>query len=276
MNMEIRYSTSDKDYKNYDTKRLREEFHISNLFKKDEVKFVYSHYDRIIVGSITPSEKELHLEGGKELGSDFFLQRREMGVINIGGDGSIVIDGKEYEMQSRDGIYISMGTKEVIFKSKDKSNPAKFYINSAPAHQSYPTTKIGLKDSRQVKAGEVLNKRTIHQYIHPAVCKSCQLTMGMTILEDGAVWNTMPCHTHDRRMEVYLYFDIPQNQAVFHMFGKPNETRHLVMRNEEATISPSWSIHTGVGTQKYTFIWGMVGENQVFDDMDHVKMEDLL
>lgn len=275
--LEVRYASSNKDFVHYDTKRLREEFHIGGLFKKDEIKLVYSHYDRIIAGSACPAEKELKLEAGKEIGAEYFLERRELGIINIGEPGVVVLDGEEYQLDRRDGLYVGMGVKDIVFKSNDPNNPAKFYLNSAPAHTTYPTVKINIKDANPVKLGSdaELNKRTIYQFVHPNVCKSCQLLMGMTILEEGSVWNTMPVHTHDRRMEVYFYFDMDEDAMVFHLVGEPHETRHIVMRNEEATISPSWSIHSGVGTKKYTFIWGMVGENQTFTDMDHIDNKDL-
>ncbi|AEB75447.1 5-keto-4-deoxyuronate isomerase [Clostridium botulinum] len=275
--MDIRYANHPEDSKKYTTEELRKHYHVENIFKKDEIYLTYSHVDRIVFGGAMPVDEELSLTAGKEMGVDFFLQRREMGVINVGGEGSIILDGSEYEMKKRDGLYIGMGIKEVKFKSKDKSNPAKFYINSVPAHKSYPIVKIDIKNANPVQCGEQenVNKRTIYQYVHPAVCESCQLLMGMTVLEPGNVWNTMPCHTHERRMEVYFYFDMDEDTRVFHLMGEPQETRHIVMKNEEATISPSWSIHSGVGTASYTFIWGMCGENQTFDDMDHVKMQDL-
>lgn len=274
---DVRYSSSNKDAKNYDTTRLREEYHIDGLFKADEIKLVYSHFDRIIAGSVHPVTKTLKLEAGKEIGAEFFLQGRELGVINIGGPGAVEIDGVKYELDAQDGLYVGKGNKDVIFSSADSSNPAKFYINSAPAHKEYPIVKINIKDANPVNLGsdKELNKRTIYQYVHPNVCQSCQLLMGMTILEEGSVWNTMPCHLHERRMEVYFYFDMADDAMVFHMMGEPKETRHIIMRNEEAVISPSWSIHSGVGTQRYTFIWGMVGENQTFTDMDHVEPLDL-
>ena len=275
--MDIRYANHPEDSKKYTTEELRKYYHVENIFKKDEISLTYSHVDRIVFGGAMPTDGELSLTAGKEMGVDFFLQRREMGVINVGGEGSIILDGSEYEMKKRDGLYIGMGIKEVKFKSKDKSNPAKFYINSVPAHRSYPIAKIDIKNANPVQCGEQenVNKRTIYQYVHPSVCESCQLLMGMTVLEPGNVWNTMPCHTHERRMEVYFYFDMDEDTRVFHLMGEPQETRHIVMKNEEATISPSWSIHSGVGTASYTFIWGMCGENQTFDDMDHVKMQDL-
>lgn len=275
--MEIRYASSNKDSKNYDTKRLREEYLIENLFIENEIKLVYSHIDRIIIGGIFPITEKIKLKGGKELGSNFFLERRELGVINIGGPGIIILDDEEFSLNNKDTIYVGLGIKEVFFKSLDIKNPAKFYLNSAPAHCKYPTALITLEKARKVKMGDIStsNKRIINQYIHPDVCKSCQLVMGMTVLEDGSVWNSMPAHTHDRRMEVYFYFDMNENTRIFHFMGEPNETRHIIMKNEEAVISPSWSIHSGAGTASYTFIWGMVGENQTFTDMDHIEMKDL-
>ena len=275
--MEIRSASNPKDVKNYDTDRLREEFHISKLFTKDNIRMVYSHIDRIITAGLMPVFQELKLEGGKELASDYFLERREMGCINIGGKGIITVDGVDYEMNPRDGIYIGMGNKEISFKSASVEEPAKFYVSSCPAHASYPIVKIDITKAKKVPCGSVedCNKRVINQYIHPEVIKSCQLAMGLTELEPGSNWNTMPSHTHDRRMEVYLYLDMGENDAVFHMMGEPNETRHIVMHNEEAVISPSWSIHSGVGTKNYSFIWAMCGENQEFTDMDHIETRDL-
>ena len=278
--MEIRTAASPKDVKNYDTSRLREEFLIQDLFKEDEIKTVYSHIDRIITGSAVPVRQKLELTAGEEIRAEYFLQRREMGVINIGGSGKIMVDGTEYKLGYKDGIYIGMGSKEIIFESDDESKPAKFYFNSTPAHKSYPTVLITLDDIKpenKVELGslEGSNHRVINKYILPGQVESCQLVMGMTSLKPGSVWNTMPCHTHDRRMEVYLYFELSDDAVVFHYMGEPQETRHLVMRNEEAVISPSWSIHSASGTQAYTFIWGMAGENQAFDDMDSVAMTDL-
>ena len=275
--MNIRYANHPNDSKKYTTEELRKHYLVEEIFSKDNICLTYSHVDRIIFGGAMPVNETLKLTAGKEMGVDFFLERREMGVINVGGEGTITLDGKEFEMKSQDGIYIGMGIKEVTFKSKDSLNPAKFYINSVPAHKSYPTVKIDIKDANPVRLGDEanLNKRTIYQYVHPNVCKSCQLLMGLTKLEPNNAWNTMPCHTHERRMEVYFYFDMKEDTRVFHFMGEVNETRHIVMKNEQATISPSWSIHSGVGTSNYTFIWGMCGENQTFDDMDHVAMADL-
>ncbi|MBP3569310.1 MAG: 5-dehydro-4-deoxy-D-glucuronate isomerase [Lachnospiraceae bacterium] len=286
--MELRTAASPKDVKHYTTDRLREEFLIDDLFQKDVIKLVYSHIDRIITGSAVPVKETLVLTAGDELRADYFLQRREMGVINIGGAGVITIDGKDYNVAYKEGMYIGMGAKDISFASVDAANPAKFYLNSAPAHKSYPTVLIKpegtpeegvviVKDENKVELGCLAdaNHRTICKYILPGQVESCQLVMGMTKLEEGSVWNTMPCHTHDRRMEVYLYFDMKEDALVFHYMGEPTETRHIVMKNEQAVISPSWSIHSGCGTRAYTFIWGMVGENQAFDDMDGVAMGDL-
>ena len=276
--MEVRQAANAKDVKHYTTERLREEFHIANLFTKDNIRMVYSHIDRIITAGLMPVRQTLKLEAGKELAAAYFLERREMGCINVGGKGIITVDGVEYEMNPRDGIYIGMGNKDITFKSCDETNPAKFYVSSCPAHTTYPIVKIDIEKAAKRPLGSVedCNKRVINQYIHPAVLKTCQLSMGLTQLDPGSNWNTMPSHTHDRRMEVYFYFDMGENDVVFHMMGEPTETRHIVMHNEEAVISPSWSIHSGVGTKNYSFIWAMCGENQDFDDMDHIQTKDLL
>lgn len=285
--MELRTAASPRDVKHYTTERLREEFLIQNLFVPGEIKLVYSHIDRIITGAAVPTEP-LRLTAGEELRAQYFLERREMGVINIGNPGTITIDGRKYEVGFKEGMYIGMGARDIVFESADPENPAKFYLNSAPAHRTYPTVLIRpegepregvviVKDENKVELGslEDANHRVICKYILPGQVESCQLVMGMTKLAPGSVWNTMPCHTHDRRMEVYLYFEMPQDAFVMHYMGEPDETRHIVVRGEEAVISPSWSIHAGCGSRAYTFIWGMVGENQDFDDMDHVAMKDL-
>ena len=275
--MEIRTASSPRDVKTYDTARLREEFLIQDLFRPDEVKMVYSHIDRIITGAAMPVNKALTLAAGEELRAEYFLQRREMGIINIGGEGKVTVDGTVYTLRHRDGIYVGRGCKDVVMESVDSAKPAKFYFNSTPAHKAYPTVYIRPEDCVNVELGslEQSNHRNICKYILPGQVESCQLVMGMTTLRPGSVWNTMPCHTHDRRMEVYLYFDLPEDAFVMHYMGEPTETRHIVVRNEEAVISPSWSIHSGSGTQAYTFIWGMAGENQDFDDMDGCAMTDL-
>ncbi|MBE7040690.1 MAG: 5-dehydro-4-deoxy-D-glucuronate isomerase [Ruminococcaceae bacterium] len=275
--MEIRNATNPRDFKHYTTETLREEFLITGLFTADNVKMVYSHIDRIITGGAMPVNKKLTVEAGKELAATYFLERREMGIINVGGPGKITVDGTEYEMKERDGLYIGMGNRDIVMESADAKNPAKFYISSCPAHKSYPNVKIDIAKAKKVPCGsaEDANKRVINQYIHPEVLDTCQLSMGLTNLEPGSVWNTMPSHTHDRRMEVYLYIDMGENDAVFHMMGQPQETRHIIMHNEEAVISPSWSIHSGVGTKNYSFIWAMCGENQEFTDMDGIETKDL-
>lgn len=275
--MEVRCAANPKDVKTYDTDRLREEFLIQGLFIPGEIKMVYSHVDRIISGSASPTTEAIELLAGEELRAAYFLERREMGIINIGPKGYVTVDGTKYTLENKDGLYIGMGSKEIIFTSENVEEPAKFYFNSTPAHKTYPTVKIDIASVQGDHLGTVeqCNVRTINKYIHPLGVQSCQLVMGMTALEPGSAWNTMPCHTHDRRMEVYLYFNIPQDALVFHYMGEPTETRHIVMRNEEAVISPSWSIHSGVGTRNYTFIWGMAGENQVFSDMDAVPFSTL-
>ncbi len=287
--MELRTACSPKDAKHYDTDRLREEFLVEDVFVPGEIRLVYSHIDRIIFGGAMPLAEPLKLEAGDELRAEYFLQRRELGIINIGGNGTVTADGITYQIDSRDGLYIGKGTKDIVFASDDPENPAKFYMCSGPAHMTYPTKRI-LKDKKaefdydveilpenkkELGTLEDSNHRTINKYILPGQVESCQLEMGMTHLEPGSVWNTMPCHTHDRRMEVYLYFDLPEDAFVMHYMGEPDETRHIVVRNEQAVISPSWSIHSGSGSRNYTFIWGMVGENQDFDDMDEVRMQDL-
>ncbi len=287
--MEVRYASAPKDMKHYTTERLREEYLIPEVFAADKVSMVYSHCDRIITGGAMPVKEALALQAGKELRAEYFLERREMGIINIGGSGKITVDGKEYPVANADGMYIGKGKKEIRFESVEKGNPAKFYFNSAPAHKTFPTVLIKkegtagedtvvIKDENKVELGslEQSNHRVICKYILPGQVESCQLVMGMTSLKPGSVWNTMPCHTHERRMEVYLYFGLPEDAFVMHYMGEPQETRHILIRNEQAVISPSWSIHAGSGTQAYTFIWGMAGENQDFGDMDDIRNRDLL
>ncbi|MDA8125168.1 MAG: 5-dehydro-4-deoxy-D-glucuronate isomerase [Deltaproteobacteria bacterium] len=275
--MDIRYAVHPDHMKHLDTAGIRKQFLAESLFEKGALNMVYSHIDRIIAGAACPGGEKLALTVTKELGVDWFLQRREMGIINIGAAGSVWVDQKEYALESRECLYIGMGPREISFTSADGKKPAKFYFNSAPAHAAYPARKVSLQEAPCLHLGEPekANVRTIYQFIHPKVLQSCQLVMGMTILEPGSNWNTMPCHTHDRRMEVYLYFAMPDDAVVFHLLGEPAETRHIVVRNEEAVFSPSWSIHSGVGTGSYTFIWGMVGENQTFTDMDDVPMSAL-
>lgn len=274
--MKVRQASGQQDYKNYDTKRLREEYLIENLFIADSIELTYSHFDRIIAGGAMPIKGELILTAGDELRAQYFLERREMGIINIGDKGYVIADGVRYEMEKYDCLYLGRGVKDVKFISSDGGAPAKFYFNSVPAHKEFPTVHMPNKQATPVRLGSKAecNERTIYKYIHGGGIKSCQLVMGLTILNEGSVWNTMPVHTHERRMEVYLYFDMKES-IVFHMMGPKDETRHIIMHNEQAVISPSWSIHSGCGTSNYTFIWGMCGENQAFDDMDGIKTEDL-
>ena len=279
--MDIRYSANQRDFKRYTTEEIRGEFLIENLYKKDEVVAVYSHVDRMVTLGCMPVDEVVSISKGIDVwanfGTDYFLERREIGIFNIGGAGKIKADGEVFEMGYKDCLYITKGTKEVTFESNSSDAPAKFYMVSAPAHTSYQTTFIPIEKAAKKPLGsmETSNKRVINQFIHPDVLKTCQLSMGMTVLEPGSVWNTMPAHTHERRMEVYMYFEVPENQVVFHMMGEGTETRHIVMQNEQAVISPSWSIHSGAGTSNYTFIWAMGGENQAFDDMDNIATTDL-
>jgi 4-deoxy-L-threo-5-hexosulose-uronate ketol-isomerase len=262
-----------------DTAELRRQFLVEETFRPGALTMTYSHIDRIVGGGVMPvsSTVELPASLGKSYGVDYFLERREMGLINIGGPGWAEVDGTRYEISSEQALYIGLGARDVRFGSDDAARPAKFYYNSAPAHRQHPTRRVTLDEAQSVTLGEArnANRRTIHKFLIPEVLPTCQLSMGMTKLDEGSLWNTMPCHTHERRMEVYLYFNLRPDAAVFHMMGKPQETRHILVHNEQAVISPSWSIHSGVGTTNYTFIWGMVGENQTFDDMDHVAVADL-
>ncbi|MFV0549149.1 MAG: 5-dehydro-4-deoxy-D-glucuronate isomerase [Limnobaculum xujianqingii] len=277
--MQVRQSIHSDHAKKLDTTELRREFLIEKIFEADQYTMTYSHIDRIIVGGIMPVSKSVTIgtEVGKQLGVSYFLERREFGAINIGGAGIITVDGTRYEVGNEEAIYIGKGAKEVIFNSVDAAKPAKFYYNCAPAHMAYPTKLITRADVTPMTVGspETSNLRTINKYLIPEVVKTCQLSMGLTKLAEGSLWNTMPTHTHERRMEAYFYFNIDEENAVFHMMGQPQETRHILVHNEQAVLSPSWSIHSGVGTKNYTFIWGMIGENQTYDDMDHVKIKDI-
>lgn len=270
MKLELRYAAHPDDVKTYDTEKLRKEFLIENVFIADEISLVYSMYDRYIVGGAMPVRKELKLETSDELKSEQFLDRREMGIINVGGDAVIDAGGKTYKIGFKDALYLGKGTRDVIFKSADTKNPAKLYINSAPAHHTYPSKKITLADAEVVVMGnpESSNHRTVSKLLVNSVIETCQLQMGMTELKTGSVWNTMPVHTHNRRMEAYFYFEVPAKQAICHFMGDPDETRHIWMKNEQAVLSPSWSIHSAAGTANYTFIWGMAGENLDYGDMD--------
>ena len=275
-NYETRYASSPEATKQLDTDGLRKEFLISNLMEKGKINLTYTHYDRYIAGGAVP-DKPLKLEPIDPLKAEYFLERRELGIINVGGSGSVEVDGTSYELDHKDALYVGQGAKEVIFKSKDSGKPAKFYLNSAPAHTTYPTKKVGLKDANKLELGslETANHRTVNQMIIGGIVTTCQLQMGMTELKTGSVWNTMPAHVHDRRMEVYFYLDVPENQSVCHFMGQPQETRHIWMQNHEAVISPPWSIHCGSGTSNYTFIWGMAGENLDYGDMDVAKITEL-
>lgn len=273
---ESRYASSPKAVKQYDTQQLRDEFLIENLMEVGKINLTYSHYDRYIAGSAVPVTP-LKLETIDPLKAAYFLERREIGIINVGGDGTIEVDGMVYELGLKDALYIGSGNKEVIFKSNNANNPAKYYLNSSPAHKNYPTKKVSKAEANKLELGslETANHRTVNQMIIGGIVTTCQLQMGMTELKTGSVWNTMPAHVHDRRMEVYFYLDIPENQAVCHFMGQPEETRHIWMNNHQAVISPPWSIHCGSGTSNYTFIWGMAGENLDYGDMDVAKITDL-
>lgn len=279
--MDIRYSASPKDVKRYTTDELRQEFLIENLYEPDQVKATYSHVDRMVVLGIHPVTKALPIDQGIDVwanfGTQFFLERREAGVFNLGGPGSITVDGEKYSLGFEDCLYITMGSRNVAFASDSQENPARFYLVSAPAHRAYKTTFLSMADAAKRPCGsaETANARVINQFIHPDVLPTCQLSMGLTQLAPGSVWNTMPAHTHERRMEVYTYFNIPEGNVVFHMMGQGQETRHIVMQNYDAVISPSWSIHSGCGTSNYTFIWAMGGENQAFDDMDNIPVTEM-
>ena len=279
--MDIRYSTGPNDVKRYTTEEPRKEFLIENLYQPDTVQAVYSHVDRMVVLGIMPVHEVLPIDKGIDVwanfGTSYFLERREAGVFNLGGPGFIEADGARFDLDFEDCLYITKETKAVTFGSKDAENPARFYLVSAPAHKVCKTTFLRFADANKRPCGDSVtcNKRVINQFIHPDVLETCQLSMGLTQLAEGSVWNTMPAHTHERRMEVYTYFNIPEGNVVFHMMGQPQETRHLVMHNYDAVISPSWSIHAGAGTAAYTFIWAMGGENQAFDDMDTVDTPNL-
>ena len=279
--MDVRYSCNQRDFKRYTTEETRREFLIEKLFEPDAVVAVYSHVDRMVALGIMPVSDVVSIDKGidvwKNFGTRFFLERRECGLFNVGDAGSVTVDGQVYELGYRDCLYITRGAKEVLFASDHPAHPAKFYIVSAPAHASYENRLIRIADAAKKPCGaaETSNKRVINQFIHPDVLKTCQLSMGMTVLEPGSVWNTMPAHTHERRMEVYFYFEVPEDNVVFHFMGEGQQTRHIVMQNEQAVISPSWSIHAGAGTSNYTFIWAMGGENQAFDDMDGIPTTEL-
>lgn len=278
MKLVTRDYSSAEDYKHYDTERLRREYLVQDVFGIDDIHLTYSYIDRIIFGGVIPVDKEVVLGSAPELRAEHFLDRRELGVINIGEDGYIIYDGVKQLVHHWEAMYIGRGVKEVKFASVDKEHPAQFYLASSPAHHAYPSKYIPFEmaDHRHAGVREECNVRTLNRFIIPENVETCQLSMGLTHLEPGSVWNTMPCHTHARRMEVYLYFDVDENQTIFHFMGPANETRHIMIHNCEAVISPSWSIHTACSTKNYTFIWAMCGENQDFDDMDNINPKDLL
>ncbi|RDC63418.1 5-dehydro-4-deoxy-D-glucuronate isomerase [Adhaeribacter pallidiroseus] len=273
----LRQAVSPRETKGMDTAALRENFLIQTVFQPDEIQLCYTQFDRYIAGGAMPVHEILNLVTIPPLKVEYFLKRRELGIINIGGTGTVTADGVAYELQYKEALYLGKGTQEVTFASNQAETPAKFYLNSAPAHQLYPSKKVTRAQAEIVELGslETANKRTINKLLVAGVIQTCQLQMGMTELQTGSVWNTMPAHTHDRRMEVYLYFEVPANQAVCHFMGEPQETRHIWMQNEQAVISPPWSIHAGSGTSNYTFIWGMAGENLDYGDMDVCPIPDL-
>jgi 4-deoxy-L-threo-5-hexosulose-uronate ketol-isomerase len=275
--MEIRFQNSPAEVTMMDTDELRTNFLVEDLIQDDLVSFLYSHYDRVIIGGARPVNRELSLDNDPELRADYFLERREIGIINVGGPGAVSVDGTRYELNKLDTLYAGKGVREVIFSSVDKTAPASFFLMSAPAHQTYPTRKMSKDEASPANMGEAetANKRTIYKYIHANGIQSCQLVMGLTVLATGSVWNTMPAHTHTRRMEAYFYFDVPEQHRVFHFMGEPTETRHLLVANHQAVLSPPWSIHSGCGTTNYAFIWGMAGENYTFTDMDAVLIPEL-
>lgn len=277
MRIKVLQATHPEMIKSLDTAQLRELYLASEIFVPGEICLTYSHVERFIIGGAQPVKEGLKLTTMKEVGSDPFLARREMGVINVGGAGRVSIDGSKYELEPRDGVYIGAGSANVVFESKDAANPAKFYLASSPSHARHPTVRIPVSEAKPMPMGavETSNERTIYQYVNPDICKSSQLLLGLTSLKKGSVWNTMPCHLHDRRSEIYFYFDLKPADRVFHFMGQPHETRHLLMANEQAAISPPWSIHSGAGTSSYSFIWAMAGDNQDYKDMDQVPTIDL-
>lgn len=276
--MKILHSVHPDDFRNYTSSTIKERFLLDNLLKPGTINCVYTHYDRMIVGVANPVGQELQLENYPNLKAKYFLERRELGIINVAGDGIVKADGKTYKLKKLDCLYIGKGVENVVFASENLNEPAIFYLLSAPAHAVYPTTLMTNAEAIKVKLGSTstANLRTINKYIHLGGIRSCQLVMGLTILHDGSIWNTIPPHVHDRRMEAYFYFDVPEGQRVFHYMGEGQETRHIMMKNYDAVVSPSWSIHAGSGTASYSFIWGMAGENQDYTDMDSIAVADLI
>ncbi|TFF33241.1 5-dehydro-4-deoxy-D-glucuronate isomerase [Mucilaginibacter psychrotolerans] len=275
--MKVLHSVHPEDFKNYHTQQIRDRFLIDKLVQPGALNCVYTHYDRMIVGAASPADNRLELPNYANLRADYFLQRREIGIINVAGDGEVIADGKAYALKKLDCLYIGKGVESVTFTSADPSSPAVFYLLSAPAHASYPTTLVSNDEVVKVNAGStaMANERVINKYIHAEGIKSCQLVMGLTILANGSVWNTMPSHVHDRRMEAYFYFDLPEGQKIFHYMGEGHETRHILLDNYDAVVSPPWSIHSGSGTSSYSFIWGMAGENLDYTDMDALAITDI-
>jgi 4-deoxy-L-threo-5-hexosulose-uronate ketol-isomerase len=275
--MEIRFQSSPKEVKGMCTEELRSNFLIQELMKADELTLVYSHYDRVIIGGVKPLKQKVILPNEAELRADYFLERRELGIINVSGTGTVEADGVRYDLNKLDAVYLGKGTKEVSFSSKSANDPACFFLMSTTAHHTYPNSKMTKEEASPVNLGETAtaNKRTIYKYIHADGIQSCQLVMGLTVLAEGSVWNSVPPHTHTRRMEVYFYFDVPEQHRLFHLMGEPTETRHIVMGNHEAVISPPWSVHCGPGTTNYGFIWAMAGENYTFTDMDPVAIAEM-
>lgn len=272
--MEIRFQSSPREVKGMNTQQLRENFLVQHLMQADQIQLVYSHFDRVIVGGVMPVSIPVLLPNEAELRADFFLERREIGIINVGGAGKVEADGVVYELNKLDALYLGKGTRSVSFSSQSAEQPAQYFLLSAPAHHTYPNRRMQKEEAAPVHLGEkaTSNERTIYKYIHQEGIQSCQLVMGLTVLKEGSVWNSVPPHTHTRRMEVYFYFDLPEAHRVFHLMGEPQETRHIVMANHEAVISPPWSVHCGPGSTNYGFIWGMAGENYTFTDMDPVPI----
>ena len=272
-----RFATHPADAKNYDTERLRKEYLVQNLMEEGNINLTYSQYDRLIVGGVVPTNEALKLEAIDPLKAEYFLERRELGIVNVGGKGSVSVDGEIYVLEYKEALYVGKGNKEIVFSSEDAVSPAHFYLNSAPAHEVFPCKKVGREDAIVIELGEAenSNRRTLNKLIVSDTIKTNQLQMGMTELHPGSVWNTMPAHTHSRRMEAYFYFEVPKTQAICHFMGDPKETRHIWMANEEAVFSPTWSIHSAAGTSNYTFIWGMGGENLDYGDMDICQTNDL-
>ncbi|MES5100645.1 MULTISPECIES: 5-dehydro-4-deoxy-D-glucuronate isomerase [Agrobacterium] len=277
MTIDVRYASHPEAVRDYDTQTLRRHFLVETIFSGGEIRLTYSHYDRMVIGGVTPLGESLTLGAPNQIGQETFLAERELGALNVGGAGRIIVDGKSHALAKYACLYVGKGAKDVLFESDNAGTPAKFYLVSAPAHQAHPTVLLTRDNARHLVTGEAAtaNKRSIYQFIHPGVCQSCQLTMGFTMIEQGSVWNTMPSHTHDRRMEAYLYFDLEADQRIFHFMGEPQQTRHMLIANEQAVLSPSWSIHSGVGTKNYSFIWAMAGDNKSFTDMDHIAIADL-